>query len=227
MLKSILRSVGVPQNLERIKAELEQEANVQIRSVKTATRNVATISAWAVLSVFVGVLAAIVGICLIFAWLAPTYGAVTALAILFILLLSLAIVGILMARSKYTEMPTRPRLSLPAIWEPVSAVPPSQDLPQDSMQRNYDGAASSSAVSDSLFDWLFSVARQATPTGNTGSPPIDQLFTTLKPRAEVMASEAMTMALRKLRTGDRKTMLAILGTGVLVGWLAARQRTRH
>ena len=90
------------------------------------------------------------------------------------------------------------------------------DLLKDSMQRNYEGPASSSVVSDPLFDWLFSVAKQATPTGNTGNPPIDQLFDTLKPAAQVVANEAIAMAIRKLRTGDRKT-LAILGTGFLVG----------
>jgi len=68
------------------------------------------------------------------------------------------------------------------------------------------------------------VARQAVPSGNTSSSHIDQLFATLKPRAEVVASEALTMAVQQLRSGDRKTVLAILGTGVFVGWLASRRR---
>ena len=118
MLRSIFQSLGIVQNLERIRSELEQEANVQVQSARTITGHIAALSAWVVLSAFIGVLSVIVGICWIFAWLAASYGAPTVLGILFVLLLSLSIIGALIARSKYAQIPSRPPIKLPRIVNP-------------------------------------------------------------------------------------------------------------
>jgi hypothetical protein len=232
MLKSIFQSLGIVRNLERMKSELEQEANIQIKSARTITGHLAAISAWVTVSAFIAVLSVIVGICWIFAWLAASYGATTALGILFVLLLSLSIIGALIARSKYAQIPSRPSIKLPRIVDPSVSNRDMANSPvasRESEQRSYASPTSSSIVADPLFDWLYSVAREAAPSGNTGSSHVDQLFNTLKPRAEAVAGEAMTMAIQQLRSGDRKTMLAILGAGVFVGWLASRRRhsNRH
>lgn len=65
--------------------------------------------------------------------------------------------------------------------------------------------------------------RQPCHRGNTGSQQVDQLLTTLKPKAEAVASEAMSIAVEKLRNGDRKTMIGILGAAAFLGWIASRQ----
>jgi hypothetical protein len=226
MLKSILNATGIIQNLERVKSELEQEANIQLESAKTISEHIAVISVWALVAVIVGILAVIVAICLIYAWLAPTYGSVAALAMLFLLLALFFLIAAVVVRSKYAQIPARPSLKLPRILEPsvpgAAAERPSVASWSNS-RRTDDPASSSNIAADPLFNWLFSVAREAAPSGNTGNQQVDQLFTTLKPQAEAVASEAVNIAVERLRHGDRKTMIAILGAAAFVGWMASRQ----
>lgn len=226
MLKSILNATGIIQNLERVKSELEQEANVQIQSAKTISGRIAIISVWALISGIVGLLALIVAICLVYALLAPLYGPVTALTVLFLLLALISIVGAVIVRSKAAKIPVRPQLKLPQILQ-ASSTGAATDSPSVSSSNNTgragDPVSPSSITADPLFNWLFSVAREAAPSGNTGNQQVDQLFTALKPKAEAVASEAMTIAVERLRRGDRKTMIAILGAAAFVGWIASRQ----
>jgi hypothetical protein len=227
MLKSILHATGIIQNLERVKSELEREANIQLESAKTISKHIAVISVWALVSVIVGIIAIIVAICLIYAWLAPTYGPVTALAVLFLLLALFSVIAVVIARSKYAQIPAQPSLKLPRILEPsvpgAAAERPSVSSWSNSGKMD-DPEYPSNVAGDPLFNWLFSVAREAAPSGKTGNQQVDQLFTTLKPKAEAVASEAMTIAVERLRHGDRKTMIAILGGAVFVGWMASRRR---
>ena len=226
MLKSILRATGILQNLERVKSELEQEANIQLKSAKITSKHLAMISVWALVSAFVGILAVIVGICLGYALLAPIYGSAVALGLLFVLLVILALGAALIVRSKLAEIPPRPPLKFPQIMEDSSAERVAERPKDPSWShalRSDNSMPATSNTSDPLFNWLFSVARDAAPSGNTGNPQVDQLFTTLKPKAEAVASEAMSIAVERLRHGDRKTMLAILGGAAFVGWLASRQ----
>jgi hypothetical protein len=226
MLKSILNATGIIQNLERVKSELEQEANVQLQSAKTIGGHIAMISVWALISGIVGLLALIVAICLVYALLAPLYGPVTALAVLFLLLVIVSLVGAAIVWSKAAKIPIRPQLKLPQILQ-ASSTGAAADSPSVSSwshtSRAGDPVPPSSLTADPLFNWLFSVARDAAPSGNTGNQQVDLLFTALKPKAEAVASEAMTIAVERLRHGDRKTMIAILGAAALVGWIASRQ----
>jgi hypothetical protein len=226
MLRSLLHATGIIQNLERVKSELEREANIQLESAKTISEHIAVISVWALVSVIVGILAVIVAICLIYAWLAPIYGPVTALGVLFLLLALFSVIGAVIVRSKYAQIPARPSLKLPRILKPsvpgAAAERPSVASWSNS-RRMDDPEYPSSVAGDPLFNWLFSVAREAAPSGKTGNQQVDQLFNTLKPKAEAVASEAMNIAVERLRHGDRKTMIAILGGAVFVGWMASRR----
>lgn len=227
MLKSILNATGIIQKLERAKSELEQEANVQLNAAKTISGHVVILSAWALVAGIGGLLAVILAICLIYAWLAPTYGPVAALTVLFFILALLSLFAVSMVRSKAAQIPKRPSIKFPQLLEPSDTNDAAQKAPNSTMNDPHKMGYSpprSSSNGDPLFNWLFDVAREAAPSGNTGNPQIDQLFTTLKPKAEEVASEAMNLAVDKLRYGDRKTMIAILGAATFVGWIASRKR---
>ena len=226
MLKSILNATGIIQKLERAKSELEQEANVQLNAAKTISGHIAILSIWALIAGMGGLLAVILAICLIYAWLAPTYGPVTALTVLFLILAMFSLFAVLKVRSKADQIPTRPSFKFPRLLEPshpnVAGKTPEVSSREDTTMPY--PPLQTSRTADPLFNWLFDVARDAAPSGHTGNPQIDQLFATLKPKAEEVASEAMTLAVDKLRYGDRKTMIAILGAATFVGWIASRHR---
>ena len=228
MLKSILNATGIIQNLERVKSELEQEANVQISAAKTLSGHIAILSMWALGAGIGGLLAVILAICLIYAWLAPTYGPVTALTVLFLILALFSLFAVSRVRSKAAQIPHRPPIKFPRLLgssDPIGAGEQSTvSSMNDTTHKMGYSTPISSPTADPLFNWLFDVAREAAPSGNTGNSQIDQLFTTLKPKAEEVASEAMTLAVDKLRYGDRKTMIAILGAATFVGWIASRHR---
>ena len=226
MLKSILNATGIIQNLERAKSELEQEATVQLNAAKTISGHIAILSIWALFAGIGGLLAVILAICLVYAWLAPAYGPVAALGVLFFILALFSLFAISMVRSKAAQIPKRPSIKFPRLLEsshPHVATENPDVSPRRDTTLPYP-PPQTSRTADPLFNWLFDVARDAAPSGQTGNPQIDQLFTTLKPKAEEVASEAMNLAVDKLRHGDRKTMVAILGAATFVGWIASRQR---
>ena len=227
MLKSILNATGILQKLERAKSELEHEANVQLNAAKTITGHVAILSAWALVAGVGGLLSVILAICLIYAWLAPTYGPVAALTVLFFILALGSLFAVSVVRSKAAQIPKRPSIKFPRLLDssdPIGGGEKPNVSAREDTTLPYP-PPQPSRTGDPLFNWLFDVAREAAPSGHTGNPQIDQLFATLKPKAEEVASEAMSLAVDKLRYGDRKTMIAILGAATFVGWIASRQRT--
>lgn len=223
MLKSILNATGIPQNLERFRTELEREASVQIQSVKSVGSHIAMASIWGFIAVVLVILALITGVFLAYALLEPLYGRVGALSVIFVVLAIISLSGAMIARAKVAAIPARPELKLPHLFQEATHVA-SSESPYTSTSSNNDLVMKSpgSLSGDPLFNWLFSVARDAAPTPATGDQRIDQLFSVLKPKAEIIASEAMTKVVDRLRHGDRKTMVAILGSAVLAGLLASR-----
>ena len=227
MFKSLLNATGITQNIERVKTELALEVNTQINSARDMGRQTAMAAVWGLVAGLFGLLALITVLMLLYAWIAPIYGPVAAYAVILVLLLAIAIAGVLNARQKLRDMPVRKPLVLPKLYieTPTPSVAPHASEP--ARPASVYAASSSNIRSDPIFSWLFSLVKQAAPSGHTGQPQIDDLVTKLRPQAEVAANEAMLKAVDQLRYGNRKTMFAILGVAAVTGWfVSSRGRGR-
>ena len=59
-------------------------------------------------------------------------------------------------------------------------------------------------------------------TPRTGLEPIDNLLRQVQPHAQVATDDAIKRAAFLVQTGDRTTMVAILGAAAALGWLMVR-----
>ena len=57
---------------------------------------------------------------------------------------------------------------------------------------------------------------------STGSAPVDDFIRQMEPRVEVETKEAVTRAATLVQTGDRATVLAVLGAAMAFGWLLVK-----
>ena len=101
MLRSLLQIIGITRLVGTAKLRLEQKADAAVDQVKRLAMRIAVAAALAVAAVIFTVLALLAGLVLLFAWLEPEYGAITALAIIagslvataLLLVLAAALVG--------------------------------------------------------------------------------------------------------------------------------------
>ena len=56
----------------------------------------------------------------------------------------------------------------------------------------------------------------------TGSAPVDDFIRQMEPRVELATKEAVTRAATLVHSGDRTTMLAVLGAAMAIGWLLVK-----
>lgn len=213
MLKSVLNATGIPQNIERVKSELEQTASVQKHYFKAAAGHVAAASIWGAIGAVSGLFAIGTGLFLLYALLVPYLGPAGALFVLFLALIVVAVVGVMIAKGKFADIPKQPELKMPELFKQMPAV---------ASPVRPDPVYSGSFASAPLSRWLFGVARDAAPGMLVGNPQIAQLISGFRPEAERAADAVMSNITDRLRYGDRKTMVAILGAAAFTGWLASR-----
>lgn len=224
MLKSIFNATGIPQNIERFRNEIGVEVAAQFLSAKAFVGHLAIVSVWVLVTVMTGLLAILTGLALLFIVVEPYFGRAWALAFLFVCLTIFSMGGLLFARAKAAAIPPLPALKLPALF-PIEPPIARQYSPQARDDSPFKTSIPPD-VNDPLFNWLFSLVREATPWAGSGDQRIDQLLVALKPQAELVATQAIAKAVDQLRDGDRRTKLAILGTAILAGVLISRIR-RH
>jgi hypothetical protein len=72
-----------------------------------------------------------------------------------------------------------------------------------------------------MLDTALDVVRLFAKSPRSGIEPIDNIIRAVEPRAEEVA-EAVHRAATLVQTGDRKTMVAVLGAAAAMGWLIAK-----
>ena len=82
-------------------------------------------------------------------------------------------------------------------------------------------SASGATAGDKIEPFL-SVVKRYTHLPRTGSAPVDDFIRQMEPRVELATKEAVTRAATLVQTGDRATMLAVLGAAMAVGWLLVK-----
>jgi hypothetical protein len=181
------------------------------------------VAALAVAAAVFALLALITGLVALYGWLEPTYGVFPALSIVGGVLAVIALVLISAAMILSRGRPgsekgtaTPKTIEVPPIPLSLSVTP----APVDSVD-SAPSAASATTAGDKIEPFL-SVVKRYAHFPRTGSAPVDDFVRQMEPRVELATKEAVTRVATLVQTGDRATMLAVLGAAMAVGWLLVK-----
>jgi hypothetical protein len=216
MFQAILHVIGLDRKLQTLKLEIESKANQAIGYIKAVGLQIAVATAVAVAAAIFATLAILAGFVSLFVWLQPLYGTLPAIGIVAGALALIALIFTAIAVVVGRRRPEPINLS-----ELASTIRSSEGVAETDRASDKAKPAASPASSemlDSALDvvWLFAKSPR------TGIEPIDNIIRAVEPRAEEVAREAAHRAATLVQTGDRKTMIAILGAAAAMGWLIAK-----
>ena len=223
MLASVLRLSGLDQRLAAFKLRLDEKAFEAADHVKAVVVRMFVVAALAVAAAVFALLALIIGLVALYGWLEPTYGVFPALSIVGGVLAVIAFVlisaAIILSRGrpgseKGTATPNT--IELPPSPLPLSVTP----APVDSVDS--PPSAASAATAGDKIEPILSVVKRYAHIPRTGSAPVDDFIRQMEPRVELATKEAVTRAATLVQTGDRATVLAVLGAAMAVGCLLVK-----
>ena len=216
MFQAILHVTGLDRKLQTLKLEIESKANQAIGYIKAVGLQIAVATALAVAAAIFATLAILAGFVSLFVWLQPLYGTLPAIGIVAGALALIALVFTANAVAVGRRRPEPINLS-----ELASTIRSSEGVAEtDHVSDKAKSAAppSSSEMLDSAMD----LVRLFAKSPRTGIEQIDNIIRAVEPRAEEATKEAVHRAATLVQTGDRKTIIAILGAAVAMGWLIAK-----
>lgn len=216
MFQAILHVTGLDRKLQTLKLEIESKANQAIGYIKAVGLQIAVATALAVAAAIFATLAILAGFVALFVWLQPLYGTLPAIGIVAGALVLIAMVFTAIAMVVGRRRPEPINLS-----ELASTVRPSAGVAETDHGADKAKPAASPSSSEML-DSAIDVVRLFAKSPRTGIEPIDNIIRAVEPRAEEATKEAVHRAATLVQTGDRKTMIAILGAAAAMGWLIAK-----
>jgi len=156
----------------------------------------------------------ITGLIAVYVWAEAQWGTFVALGIiggsLVVIAAVLLLAGLSVARGKSQARRTTAT---------VPAQVPAQRLPAPAMALAAPQPDVLRAEQANMVEPFLSLVNRYARMPRTGVEPIDQLLGQMQPRAAVAADEAVRRAATLVQTGDRTTMIAILGAATALGWL--------
>ena len=215
MFQAILHATGLDRKLQTLKLEIESKANQTIGYIKAVGLQIAVATALAVAAAIFATLAILAGFVALFVWLQPLYGTLPAIGIVAGASALIALVFTAIAVVFGRRRPEPINLS-----ELASMIRSSEGVAET--DRASDKAKPAASPSSSEIDSALDVVRLFAKSPKTGIEPIDNILRAVEPRAEEVAREAAHRAATLVQTGDRKTMIAILGAAAATGWLIAK-----
>lgn len=225
MLQALWRLSGLDRQLILLKATVERKATEATNQVKAAAIRIVLALCLIVAALAFVFMALVTGLIALYTWLEAMYGPLPALGILAGVLVGVALIFIITAlvvgRGKSRPEPVADKvpaaeapLEPPAVAPGLAAaghVPPSAPPPP----------ASDAAVADLVEPFILLVKRFA-GRPQTGSPVLDEVITRVTPTAETATDDIVNRAATLVRTGNRSTMIAVLGASALLGWLLVK-----
>ncbi|MGB8615555.1 MAG: hypothetical protein WCD60_28585 [Pseudolabrys sp.] len=215
MFQALLRVTGLDRKLQTLKLEIESKANQTIGYIKAVGLQIAVATALAVAAAIFATLAILAGFVALFVWLQPLYGTLPAIGIVAgaSALIALVFTAITVVFGRRRPEPIN-------LSELASMIRSSEGVAET--DRVSDKAKPAASPSSSEIDSALDVVRLFAKSPKTGIEPIDNLIRAVEPRAEEVAREAAQRAATLVQTGNRKTMIAILGAAAATGWLIAK-----
>jgi hypothetical protein len=216
MLQQILHITGLDRKLEMLKHKLEHQANQAIGHAKSVAIQIAVAAALGIAAAIFALMTLVTGLVAMFAWLQPAYGTLIAIgsvaAVLATVTLILSLSALVIAKKE------SPSFGAP---EPMEFPEPSANEARPRVARP-DQSSNLRSSSPEVIDSIFGVVGHFARSARTGIDPVDNIIRALEPQVELATKEAVGRAANLVQTGDRKTMLAILGTSVALGWLVVK-----
>ena len=216
MFQTILHATGLDRKLETLKFEIEGKANQAISHIKAVGLQIAVATALAVAAAIFTASAILAGFVSLFVWLQPLYGTLPTICIVAGALALIALVLIAIAVVVGKRRPEPVNLSAPA-----SEARPSEGVTETDFASDKAKSAAPPPSSEML-DSAIDLVRLFAKNPRTGNEQIDNIIRAVEPRAEEATKDAVHRAATLVQTGDRKTMLAILGAAAAMGWLIAK-----
>jgi hypothetical protein len=223
MVGSILRLTGLDQKLEALKRDLQSRADVALDHLKGVVVQIAVAAGLIVGASVFGLLALLAGLVALYIWAEAQWGSFVALGLigggLALLAVVLLLAGLFTARGKAAaadkaprpEPATAPTQSLPATQSAAAIARPEPEILRAELP----------AAANMVEPFLSLIGRYAR-TPKTGLEPIDNIIRQMQPHAQVATDDAIKRAAILVQTGDRTTMIAILGAAAALGWLVVR-----
>lgn len=212
MIASLLRLTGLDRKLEELKRDLQGRADTALDHLKGVAIQLALSAGLVIGAGLFALLALITGLIAVYVWAEAQWGTFVALGIiggsLVVIAAVLLLAGLSVARGK-SQAPRRTTAVVPA-QVPAPAVATALAAPQPVLLR---------AEQANMVEPFLSLVSRYARMPTTGVDPIDQMLGQMQPRAAVAADEAVRRAAALVQTGDRTTMIAILGAATALGWL--------
>jgi hypothetical protein len=215
MIASLLRLTGLDRKLEELKRDLHSRADTALDHLKAVAVQLALSAGLVIGAGLFALLALITGLIAVYVWAEARWGTFVALGIiggsLVVIAALLLLAGLSVARSK-SQAARRTTAAVPAQV-------PAQQLPAPATALAAPQPHVLRAEQANMVEPFLSLVSRYAHMPKTGVEPIDQLLGQMQPRAAVAADEAVRRAAALVQTGDRTTMIAILGAATALGWL--------
>jgi uncharacterized oligopeptide transporter (OPT) family protein len=222
MLASVLRLIGLDKAQEAFKLALEKKAHEAVDDVKGVIVRMVVVAALAVAAAIFALLAVITGLLDLYEWMEPTYGIFLALSIVggVLAVIALVLISAAMILSRGRPGNEKGTATPKTIEVPASPLPSATPAPVDSVDS--PASATSAATAGDMIEPFLSVVKRYAHSPRTGSAPVDDFIRQMEPRVELATKDAVTRAATLVQTGDRATMLAVLGAAMAFGWLLVK-----
>jgi hypothetical protein len=222
MFFKLLKLVGIDVTgmLAELRADFEFQILQASEKMSHRARNIALVAGLFLCAAIMVLLAVIVGLIALYRWAELHYGAFTGLAlvagVLVILAAIFAGIALAYANSRPSGVSTSGHLTAP------QPAPFAEPIPTRRDEGTASSYQSSSINAQDLLGPLDVLLGRYLRLPETGNPAIDDLLRQIGTRAQGTTNDAVAHAAELVRSGDRTTMLSVLGTAALLGWLAAR-----
>lgn len=230
MIEAMLQRFGVPQNAERLKAELGRELNGQLTYGIGAVRAGLKASVYFAVAGLFGIITVVTVAVLFYSLLTHYMNELVAMAVTAFAFGLMGFIAKLMAQSKIAEVPTHRSFKVPQLYKKIEgtksddhqAPPPVQHPPDFHNTRN--SSNSSVGAEGETREWVMGLVKQGYSRHlKTGVTPVDAFIDNVRPDAEFMAKQGLLSVEEQLRNGSRPTIATILVSGLITGFLLSRR----
>jgi hypothetical protein len=222
MFFRLLKLAGLDVNatIAELKADLFRRIE---RASQQATQKARTLALVAGLFLFAAVMALlllIVGLAALYKWGELHYGPFGGLALDAAALIVVG--GASALAALWIAKPREGGASTDAQTPPVQLTHRPQSAATDAERLASPTYRPSRAKAEDLIEPMFVLLDRYVRWPVTGQPALDRVLNELGSRAQPTTNEAVERAAELVRSGDRATMLSVLGVSALFGWLLVR-----
>lgn len=224
MLLKILKLAGldVETKIAEVKAELELKAKQATDHLSNTARQYALIAGCFAGAAIMALFAVIVGLIALYQWTALNYGPFVGFAVVggLLVLVTAGLVITAMAVARSDPNATAEGEAPVAVSALATSSPLALPKPEPSMHAFTASQASPSPIStDGVFEPIFALVNRYVQMPTTGNAAIDNVLGQLGTTAQGATNEALVRGARLVQTGDRATMLTVLGSAAFLGWV--------